>query len=118
MKIQFQIRGVNINTNARNRLKESLRRLQRLISISAAAVVLEHRWDNVPAFRAFVSLAIPGPDIHDEARDHTLNAAWLKVTTALRKQIERRKAKQLARIKSNRNQTIFAAPCSRGGLAK
>ena len=41
-------------------------------------------------------------DIHAEARDHTLEAAWLKVTISLRKQIEQRKRRQEARLKSNR----------------
>jgi ribosome-associated translation inhibitor RaiA len=118
MKIQFHISGINIADRTRNSLKESVERLQRLIPISAAAVVLEHSRDSAPAFRAFVLLAVPGPDIHAEARDHTLGATWLKVNAAVRKQIEQRKAKQLARIKSVRQQRIFTAPCSRGGVAR
>jgi ribosome-associated translation inhibitor RaiA len=118
MKIQFHIRSVNITATARNSLRESLERLQRLIPISAAAVVLEHRWDSAPAFRAFVLLVVPGPNIHAEARDHTLGVAWLRVRAALRKQIEQRKAKQLARSKSTRQQLMFTAPWLRGGLPK
>ena len=118
MKIQFHIRGINITARARNRLRESLERLQNRIPITAAAVVLEHCSENAPAFRAFILLAIPGPDIHAEARDHTLEAAWLKINAALRKQIEQRKAKQLARTKSIRQQPIFMAPCSRGGVPR
>jgi ribosome-associated translation inhibitor RaiA len=114
MKIQFHIRGLNITARNRSSLRGSLERLQSLIPITAAAVVLEHRWGSAPAFRAFVLLAVSGPDIHAEAHDHTLEAAWLKVNAALRKQIEQRKAKQLARIKSMRQQTIFTTPWSRG----
>ena len=66
----------------------------------------------------FVLLAVPGPDIHAEAREHTLEAAWLKATASLRKQIEHRKARQLARIKSKREQGIFAAPWSRTGVSR
>jgi ribosome hibernation promoting factor len=118
MKIQFHIHGLNISARVRNYLRESLERLQSLIPITNAAVVLEHRWDNAPTFRAFALLAVPGPDIHAEAREHTLEAAWLKVTAALRKQIEQRKAKQLARVKSKRQQPIFTAPWSRGGAPR
>ena len=64
MKIQFHIRGINITARARNSLKELLERLQSLIPITAAAVALEHSRDSAPAFRAFVLLAVPGPDIH------------------------------------------------------
>ena len=118
MKVQFHIRGLNITATARDSLKKWLERLQSLIPITAAAVVLEHCRGSAPAFRAFVLLAVPGPDIHAEARDHTLGVAWLKVNAALRKQIQQRKAKQLARIKSKRQQPIFAAPWSRGGVPR
>ena len=101
MKIQFHIRGLNDNASLRRWLEQSLDRLESLISITAAAVVLEHRRDDAPAFRAFVSLAVPGPDIHAAACDHTVEAAWLKVLTALRKQIEQRKARQGERVKRN-----------------
>jgi ribosome-associated translation inhibitor RaiA len=118
MKIQFHIRGVDINARARNSLKKWLERLHSLIPITAAAVALEHNRNDAPAFRAFVLLAVPGPDIHAEARDHTLGAAWLKVNAALRKQIQQRKAKQLARIKSMGQQPMFTAPWLRGGVPK
>jgi len=118
MKIQFHIRGLNITAGARNDLRQSVEQLQALIPITNAAVVLEHTWDSAPAFRAFVLVAVPGPDIHAEAREHTLQAAWLKVTASLRKQIELRKAKQLARIKSMRQKPIFTAPWSNGGALR
>jgi len=94
MKTQFHIRGINDNSDLRRRLLQPVERLQNLISISAIAVVLEHRRDEAPPFRAFVSLAVPGPDIHAEAYDHTADAAWLKVATALRQQIAGRKGGQ------------------------
>jgi ribosome-associated translation inhibitor RaiA len=101
VQIQLHIRGLNVSPAFRRRFELPLERLQHLIPISAAAVVLEHRRDDRPAFRAYVSLAVPGPDIHTEARDHTLEAAWLKVATGLRRQIEQRKSRQDARVKRN-----------------
>jgi ribosome-associated translation inhibitor RaiA len=118
MRIQFHIRGLNISGRVRNHLREPLEQLQSRIPITNAAVVLEHTWDNAPAFRAFVLLAVPGPDIHAEVREHTLEGVWLKVTASLRKQIEQRKARQLARIKSKHEQGIFAAPWSRTGVSR
>ena len=106
MKIQFHIRGLNLNVSLRHWLQESLERLESLNSVTAAAVVLEHRLDDAPAFRAYVSLAVPGPDIHAEARDHTLEAAWRKVITALRKQIEQRKARQQLWRKGSRRRPL------------
>jgi putative sigma-54 modulation protein len=101
MKTQFHIRGLNVTAGLRRWLEQSLERLESIISITDAAAVVEYRRDDAPAFRAFASLAVPGPDIHAEARDHTLEAAWLKVTAALRKQIEQRKARRDARVKRN-----------------
>lgn len=101
MQIQFHIRGLNLAPAFRRRFEAPLERLQELISISAAAVVLEQRRDEMPPFRAYASLAVPGPDIHADSRDHTLQAAWLKVTTALRRKIERRKSRQHVRLKRN-----------------
>lgn len=101
MKPRFHIFGVNISAGARRWMEQSLGRLHDLITISATAVVLEHRRDGAPPVRAYVSLAVPGPDIHAEARDHTLEAAWLKVTSALRRQIELRKSQQVTRVKRN-----------------
>jgi ribosome-associated translation inhibitor RaiA len=118
MKILFYTRGFNVRKHSRQLLEQPIEQLQDLVSITRTAVVLERRREDAPAFRAFVSLAVPGPDIHAEARDHTLKAAWLKVTAALRKQIEKRKAKQLARIKSTRRQPIFKVPWSRGGFLR
>ena len=106
MKTQFHIRGLNANAGLRRWLEQSLERLESLISVTAAAIVLEHRRDDAPCFRAFVSLAVPGPDIHAEACDHTLEAAWLKVTTALRNQIERRKTRQQLWRKGNRQHPL------------
>lgn len=103
MKIQFHIRGLNLNSGSRHWLEQSLGKLQSLISITAAAVVVEYEREAAPAFRAYVSLAVPGPDIHAEARDHTLEAVWLKITTALRKQIEQRKSRQEGSANQSRN---------------
>lgn len=109
MKIQFRIRGLNASAGLRVWLEKQLERLHNLIPVSTAEVVLERERDSAPAFRAHVHLAVPGPDIHAAARDHTLEAAWLKVTKNLRKQIERRKTRQEARLKGSLRHGRFAA---------
>jgi ribosome-associated translation inhibitor RaiA len=102
MKTQFHILGLTLNAGSRAWLEKQLTRLHNLVPVTTADVVLERQRENAPAFRAHVHLAVPGPDIHAEARDHTLEAVWLKVTTALRKQIERRKPRQQLWRKGNR----------------
>jgi ribosomal subunit interface protein len=102
MTIQFRIRGLNANANLRGWLERRLERLHNLIPVSTAEVVLEREQDSAPAFRAHVHLAVPGPDIHAAARDHTLEAVWIKVIKNLRQQIERRKTRQQLRHEGHR----------------
>lgn len=106
MKIQFRIRGINANTSLRGWLGQQLDRLHKLIPVSNAEVVLEREPDSAPAFRAHVNLAVPGPDIHAAARDHTLEAAWFKVAKNLRQQIERRKNRQQLNRKGHRQHPL------------
>ena len=116
MRIQFRIRGLNANASLRGWLEQQLERLQSLIPVTAAEVVLERQQDNAPAFRAHVHLAVPGPDIHADARDHTFQAAWLKVIKNLTKQIERRKSRQHHNLRTNRQITANASRWS-GAMA-
>ncbi len=114
MIIQLRIRGFKVSAELRRWLQQPLERLRALIPVSGAAVVLEREREAAPAFRAFVHLAVPGPDIHAEAREHTLEAVWLKVVAALRRQVEGRWSRRKARVKSKRQ---MPRSTSRWGLA-
>ena len=109
MNIQFRIRGLNATASLRAWLEQHLERLHHLIPVSAAEVVLEQQRDAAPAFRAFVQLAVPGPDIHADARGCTLEAVWLKVFNNLKQHIERRKARQQLRHKTNQQLPALAS---------
>jgi ribosome-associated translation inhibitor RaiA len=98
MKIQYQLRGLNPRAGDDRPLDRQLEHLNRLIPISSAQVALEHKRNAVPAFSASADLAVPGPDIHAAARDHTLEAAVLKVARRLEAQVEARKNRQLPRL--------------------
>ena len=99
MKIQYQWRGLNPRTMTDRPLERQLEHLDGLIPISLAHVVLEHQRDATPSFCASVDLAVPGPDIHAAARDHTLEAVMLKVARRLEDQFEARKNRQELRLK-------------------
>jgi ribosome-associated translation inhibitor RaiA len=99
MNIQYHLRGLNPRAVADRPMDQPLEQLGRFIPISSADVVLEHQRDAAPAFCAYVDLAVPGPDIHAAARDHTLQAAMLKVVQRLEEQIEERKSRQERRLK-------------------
>jgi ribosome-associated translation inhibitor RaiA len=117
MIIQFRIRGLNANANLRGWLGKQLERLHNLIPVSTAEVVLERERNGAPAFRAQVHLAVPGPDIHAAARDHTLEAVWLKVAKNLRQQIERRKSCQQLRHKGHGQHPLTASRWSVAPIA-
>ena len=108
MKIQFRIRGLNANATWQDLVMEHLHRLKRLTDIESAEVNLEKHRYSAPAFRAHVHLAVPGPDIHAAARDHTLEAVWLKVAKNLRQQIERRKSRPQLRLKTQHHHSLAA----------
>lgn len=114
MKIQYQLRGLNTRAVSDRPMDPHLARLDRLIPISSAQVVLEHQRNTAPAFCASVDLAVPGPDIHAAARDHTLEAAVLKVARRLEDQIESRKNHQQLRLKRRENSRAVASQWSRG----
>jgi ribosome-associated translation inhibitor RaiA len=113
MEIQYQLRGLKPRAVADRPLDKHLEYLQHLLPIGAARVTLEHQREAAPPFSVSVELAVPGPDIHAAARDHTLQAAVLKVAQRLEEQIEERKARQQLRLKRREHCRPVASQRSR-----
>jgi ribosome-associated translation inhibitor RaiA len=113
MKIQYQLRGQNPRAATDRPMDQHLEHLDRFIAISSAHVVLEHQRNAAPAFSAWVDLAVPGPDIHAAARDHTLDAVVLKVARRLEEQIQARKHRQQVRLKGAENCRAVSSQWSR-----
>ena len=99
MTIQFQIRGMRDGDELRGRVAADLEALGRLMAVDSAQVALHHQPVATPSYQAVATLAVPGPDIHAAARDHTWPAAWQKVAARLREQIEERRSQPTARRK-------------------
>ena len=99
MKVQFHINGFKADGPLRRQLEADLERLNGAIPVACANVVLERQRDTNPPFEAVVRLSVPGPDLHAAARDHTWPAAWIKVLTRVREQIEARRNSQAAHRK-------------------
>ena len=78
-----------------------MRRLEGLAAIDSAQVTLEWRPEDKRGFRVLTLLEVPGPDVHAEARDHTLRAALLKVVKDLERQIRSRRSRRAERWKTN-----------------
>ena len=96
MNVQCHVLGLDMPAPLRRRLEQTLESFQSLIPIANAAVVLEHEQENALPYRVFVLLAVAGPVIQAEARGHSVEAAWLKVTSDLRRQIERSQSRKIA----------------------
>ena len=68
--------------------------------IDEANLELAHHAEESPAYAVRVHLVTPGPDLFEEARDHTIRAAFEKVMVQLRKGIATRAAKPAARART------------------
>ena len=90
MNIQYRICGLNNKGGLEPLIEKDLHDLSQLIPISHAEVVLEKQTDAAPPFLVSALLAVPGPDIHAVACDHTLRAAWQKLSDEINKQFQHR----------------------------
>lgn len=69
---------------------ERIKRLAKLLHIEVAEVTLERNGPSGPPFTARILLAVAGPDLYAEERNHTPEATIHKVLDKLARQIERR----------------------------
>jgi ribosome-associated translation inhibitor RaiA len=99
---RIQVKGFAAGAGLRRWVHTQLQDLQSLTIVTAVDVTLVRQHGCSPPFQVAVHLAIAGPDIHATARDHTIEAAWLKVIHNTQRQIERRNAKQAKRHKNMR----------------
>jgi len=120
MKTTLRYLSLNAQAAWHRQVEEQLKHLHSLTAINSADVVLEHQREAKPAFRVQVRLEVPGPatharatrhtrqvelllhgpDLRAEARDNTIEAALLKATRNLERQLEARQLRRLERGKS------------------
>ena len=100
MVIQFQIRELEDEDQVRQQVVADVKNLNRLIAVVSARVALQCQRPVTPPYQAVAMLRVAGPDIRAAARDHTWPAAWRKVVTRLREQMEQRRSCQRARSES------------------
>ncbi len=100
MKILLKYCGLNARASWKALVEAQLKRLEHLAAIACAQVTLEWQHGVKPAFRVLTLLEVPGPDVHAEARDHTLPAALLKVVKDLEHQIRARRNRRAGKWKT------------------
>lgn len=109
MKLNIRMLGIDRPRSCRAVAETHLRRLDGLANISLANAIVERSEQLNPPYRVGVVLAVPGPDIHAAARDHTLLAAIHKVVAHLKRQILARKSRRTSRQKTNLSQRRVSA---------
>ena len=97
--ISLCYRGLSPQALWHSLVEAEIRKLRHLASIASARITLERQRHAKSVFRVLAILEVPGPDFHAEASDYTLRAALLKVVHNLRRQMQSRKNRQLARLK-------------------
>ncbi|MBK8002246.1 MAG: HPF/RaiA family ribosome-associated protein [Verrucomicrobia bacterium] len=97
MKIIFIHRWLRPDDGLKARVQTRLAQLASVLRIEVAEVALERNQSSSPAYVARVHLAVPGPDIHLEERDHTIEATVGKLLDRLSRLARDRKRRLLAR---------------------
>jgi ribosome-associated translation inhibitor RaiA len=130
MKTTIRYLSLNAQATWHRQVEKQLKHLHSLTAITTADVVLEHQCEAKPAFRVQVRLEVPGPGVHPkatrhtrqaarlihgpalhaEAKDNTLEAALLKATQNLERQVQ---AHQLRRLERGRSRLQLSAVSSR-----
>ena len=82
-------------------IHREIKSLESRLVIEEARVSIERRYESSPAYYMEILLVTPGPDIHAETCDHTLQAALHKAVESLDLRIRRRSEKRAKRIRSN-----------------
>jgi len=71
-------------------VEDRLFALAEIARIDDASVILEHRDEESPPYRAEVHIAVPGPDLSVEAVDHTVAGAFRRAVTELEGRLRER----------------------------
>lgn len=83
-------------------VEDRLFALGEIAPIDEASVVLEHRAEESPAYRAEVHIAVPGPDLSVEAVDHTLANAFHRAVCELEVKLRERVQRRGGRLAAHR----------------
>lgn len=97
MKVTIGYRGLRATQALNLLIKDRLFGLEALSRLDGAGVLIEHRPDQSPAYRAEVRVAVPGPDVSVEAVDHTVANAFRRAMAEVESRLRdraRRRARQ------------------------
>ncbi len=90
MKLKIQHQNVRSTDTLDTWVEEQISSLQPSLKIDEADISLNCDTEASPAFHVKAHLVTPGPDVFAEGRDHTLQAAFLKLMESLSDKISHR----------------------------
>ena len=114
--VSLVYRGVNPRGFWQAFVEAQFSKLRSIASIVSATITLEKQRRSKPAFRVLALVEVPGPDFHAEATGYTLTAALLKAVESLRRQMQSRKNRQVARRKNRAFSPFSSATVPGPGL--
>lgn len=74
----------------RNIVARELEPIVAELPVDKATVTVDMADDSGDRYEASVHLEVPGPDIHDSAKDYTVQAAWRKIARQIKDELKRR----------------------------
>ena len=111
MKLNLRFKRIPDTESNRKMVVNSLAPMDEELSVTAAQATIVKDPDGTRFYHASVHLEVPGPDIKATAKDYTLAAAWQKVISAVRREMDRRLAHRKARHQPDHGRAL-----RRGGV--
>lgn len=99
VRMNFQRMNVGALDRLDSWVEQQILALGRARRIDEANIRMTRNHNSSPPYQVNVHLVTPGPDVHAEATDHTLRAAFEKAVRRLRHQITDRASNRLLRWK-------------------
>ena len=97
MKLNLLFKRIPDSEANRKLITGEIEPLSRELTVTAASATIQKNSESTPSFHAAIHLEVPGPDIRASATDYTLAAAWRKVMTAVRRELNRRRDQRRVR---------------------
>lgn len=105
MKLVIRNQNLALHSTMDAQIEERLRLLRNRVRIEQAAVVVERRPEASPAYRVFVDLVVPGPDLRAERVDNTPQQAFNSAMQHIEKHLSFLERKRALRLPARQRRT-------------
>ena len=102
MNLLFQPGNTRTTAGLDRMIEARLIALAERLRVDEAVVRLNDHREASPRYTAYISLRVPGPDIHAVVCDHTLRVAVAKALAAVERQVTARRERRLRRRRATK----------------